>query len=353
MSKNNTVQTENLNNGQWPDLFGFDETPASAEVSYFVIEADSNYYSTQRQLEAEANRKFLDRSAAQSISGSTLASNFFLNTAKKTRTTSNGYLTGSLIDKFRQGVELNQVSHWSSGFYKISAGTPGHLIAPVNFGINESYNVTSNDYFEELSLFNPIEFIALQDTDKPIDEIITFPIVTSDANQRENYVLNGVIEPFPIRPIISQFSINFPFEPHGVVANFGNGNPFMRSSSDNVSQIYDFDPLRINQKVFLDNGDPIVITDENGNTSLEMGPNLAYISWDQNVNEPFEDSIPSRGDELESTRQYESDLLAAVRAMRPLNTTYLTANQVSSRTGFTYDNALQGVDSIAYGGLLR
>lgn len=353
MATKKTVQKDNLNSGQWSQLFGFDESEVVASTQTTIIDTDNTYYSTQRQIELQKNRKFRDRSQQSILSGTTKAINFFYSETKKETVTKNGYLSGSVIDKYRQGVEITQPKHWQSGFNKISAGTPGHIINPFSYGIAEQQDLTGNDYFQELSLFNPIEFISVQGTDKLIENVITFPIVTSDVNVRENTILNGIIEPFPIRPIISQFSINFPFEPQGISANFGNGNTHLRISTDDVISVYSFEPKRVNKKVFLDGGDPIIVKDDSGQTQVEVGQNLAFISMDQNLLEPFADVSTSRGDELLTTSQYESDLLAVIKQMKSQNTTYLTVNEVSARTGFDYNNSIQGIDSIAYGGLTR
>lgn len=351
MSSINVVQTENLNNGQWPDLFSFEETPQSNEVLYFVIDGTQDYFNTRQQIINKSNRIFTDKTEAKMVSGSTVALNFFSTTSPKTRATKSGIVSSS-IDEYRQGTEISLVKHLVEGTYKLTAGTAGHLIDPKSIGIGESNDLTGNEFFQELSLFNPVEFISLQ-TDKPIEEIITFPIVTKNVDQRENYILNGVIEPFPIRAVISYFSINFPFEPHGVSANFGNGNPYLRSSSDETESIYDFQPLRANKKPFLDGGEPLTMQNDEGTETVEVGPNLPYIDTDQNVIVPYDDTLYTRGDILQSTRPYESDLLSVIKRMEPEGMSYLMQDQLSGKTGFVYNNSIQGVDSIAYGGLVR
>lgn len=354
MPNSNAVQIDNLNNGQWSELFAFDTTPPTSQISTVIIDADQNYFNIQHQLDLEANRKFIDRGRPSKITSHNTVTDFFTVSNIKTKTSKNGYLTGSIVDQVRQGVELSDFRHWQSGIFKISAGTPGHLIKDfTSIGISEIYSLTDNNFFQELSLFDSVEFITLQSEDKPIEHLVTFPIVTSDTNQRENFIFNGIIEPFPIRPVISYFSINFPFEPHGVSANFGNGNPFLRSSSDMVDSIDTFDPERINKKVFLDISDSMRLLNDEGTTSVDLGPSLPYISFDENYLEPFKDAVYSLGDELQSTRNYENDFLDVIKRMDPLGTTYLTANEYSGRTGFTYDNNFQRVDSIAFGGLLR
>lgn len=353
MTLKTTLEDNNLNNGQWADFFASDKSDLIKEdtIHCVYIDTDQSYYSSQIQADIASNRKFFDRSAPRKIAGQNSVISLFDVASRKDRATSGGYLSSS-VDIFRQGVEITQNKH-QVGIVKISAGTPGHFIDLASYGVNESNKLTDNNFFQELNLFNPIEFISVQSTDKLIEQIITFPIVTSDANQRENEILNGIIEPFPIRPIIAHFSIYFPTEPQGIKANLSNGDHFLKKSSDTVNGTYEFLPNWSNKEVFLDASDPVTISNDQGDVTVQVGPSMPVMSNDINYIEPFIDAVYARGDTLEATRSYQSDLLNAIRALKPMNTTYLDANEFSGRTGFTYNDSVQGVDSIAFGGLTR
>lgn len=346
------AQVENLDNGQWPDLFTYEDNIASTDVNCIIIDADQDFYNTERQIELQANRKFIDRGRPSHITSQNIVTDFFnVSTSKKSRQTSSGILSSS-IESFLQGTEIKNFRQ-SRGLIKITAGTAGHLIQPNAYGLNEAYSLTDNNFFQELSLFNPIEFIDLQSKDVLIESVITFPIVTSDTNQRENFILNGVIEPFPIRPVISLFSINFPFEPHGISANLSSGNPRLRSISDQTVSVQEFEPSRVNKTIFLDSAEQFTVSNNEGNVTVEVGPEMPYMPTDENHISPFVDLFYPRGDILQSTRAYESDLITVVNSMSAQGTTYLTSKEISGRTGFVYDGTSQGVDSIAYGGLIR
>ena len=350
MKLKNPLEPDNLNNGQWVEIFT-NEASIEGGINTVVIESSLDYYSSLTQTSIVRDRKFIDRSSLKKIVGSNTVANAFDTSISKDRATKTGYLSSS-VDPYRQGVEITLPRH-IAGLVKISAGTPGHFINPAPFGLSENINLTDNDFFQELNLFNSVEFIQAQDSNKLIEQIITFPIVTSDTNQRENSVLNGIIEPFPIRPIISYFSLYFPAEPHGIKANFSNGDILVKKASDIVSSVYDFLPNAVNKEIFLDASEPITMSNDEGTSTVEVGPNIPYLSTDTNFIEPFKDIVFARGDELELTRNYDNDLLAAVRALPPMETTYLNINQISGRTGFSYNNSIQGVDSIVYGGLSR
>lgn len=343
------LQDDNLMNSQWADLFAFEKTQQQVYSSYVQSDACRNFYSTSDAIERK-NSIFSDKSEKRQANG--VAHFLFDLSNPKKKSTRQGYLSSS-SDLYRQGVEIQINEQWSAGFRRISAGTRGHLLDTRIFGLNESISLTDNDFFQELSLFNPLEFIQLQEEDKPIESVITFPIVTSDANQRENSVLNGVIEPFPIRPVIAYFSINFPFEPHGVTANFESGNSYLRTATDAIDSVYDFYPRKINNQVFLDAGERISVTNNEGTNTVEVGPQLPYVTSDTNYLEPFDDFSPSRGDKNLRSKNYDLDFLNIIEKMPEQETTYLTLTQVSGKTGFVYNNTLQGIDSIAYGGLLR
>lgn len=347
------VQVDNLDNGQWPDLFAYeDSNAATTNINYIVIDADQDYYNIDRQIEIHRNRTFVDRGKPNYITSQAKIENFFnVSLSKKSRQNKSGILNTTLENLF-QGIDIRNFRQ-ARGLFKITAGTPGHLIEPMTYGLNESYSLTENDYFQDINLFRPIEFIDAQIKNVPIESVVTFPIVTSDSNQAENYILNGVIEPFPIRSVISYFSINFPFEPHGISVNFINGNPYLRSSTDQIEPVQKFNSNHVNKKIYYDVSEKFSLSNDEGNVTIQIGPDMPFMSFDENQLPPFIDEIYSRGDVLLSTRAYEPDLLSVINSMKSEDSTYLRMNEFSGRTGFLYDNNSQGVDSIAYGGLVR
>lgn len=353
MSSQEPVQQDNLDSGQWAEQNAFESTESDGSISYFFIDSDPDYFITSKQIELSLDRKFVDRFDPKTLSGSNTISNFFSRTARKTKAVKTGYFPDASLDSFRQGVEIKNMNQWSAGLYKISAGTPGHIISPVCLGVNEDNNNTDSQFFQELNFFNPIEFINAQDANKLITQVITFPIITSDTNQRENYILNGIIEPFPIRPIISHFSIYFPAEPHGIKANFSNSDSLQKKQSDLVDNTHKYLPTHQNKEPFLDASDSLTMTNDAGDTSVAVGPSMPYYSMDTNYLEPFVDIVYSRGDIFEQTRTYDNDLLAVIQKLPKLGATYLTQNEFSGRTGFVYNNSIQGIDSIAFGGMSR
>lgn len=67
---------------------------------------------------------------------------------------------------------------------------------------------------------------------------ITFPIITSDNDQIENYIFDGIIEPLTIRARASFFSIDVPFEAHEVKGAVMGGNTDTTWASDCIETVY-------------------------------------------------------------------------------------------------------------------
>lgn len=342
-------------------------------IDYLNIDSDSNYFSTKEQVKIQSVQWFEETTEAFQISGSNHVSGLFsrkriikddtvynssiyltgssaIDSSGKFRkilASTNDYFSSSSLDSYRNGVEITQEKHWTSGLVKISAGTPGHLYHSTLFGIPIT-SIISKDIFFEIDTFNPISYI-----DSGGDPtLFTYPIITSDVNQIENTILNGIIEPFPIRPIISNFSINFPFEPQGTRGSLQSGNENERFSTDRVVNLDVFHPNSQNKTWYLDATFQAQIN--TGSASVgslgSFGESLGYSNLNENFILPFIDFVPPRG--IPVTSSYGNDLIEVVKLMPPGGTTYIENDKKSFTCGFVYDGAYQGTDSIAYGGLL-
>ena len=323
----------------------------SKKIDYINIDDSSGfYYSTPKQV-ALRDRPFPDTSAAMQVSGTQSAVGMFsMTTLPKSKDQSNyhAYMASGSVDVYRQGIEITEQKYWAAGLVKISAGTPGHLVEPLCHGVSQ-LNISEHDWFLEVEPFDPVAFLQVQDAGGAIETLFTFPIVTSDNAQKENYIFNGIIEPLPIRPIISMFSINAPFEPQGVRADAGNGNSDDRLATDQVLTVDVYEPARPNAAFFLDAGDSVDIRNDSG-TVVVHGAAIGYFSLNPNTLSAFTDVDPPRGYDVSS---YDTDLAEAVRHLRPQETTYITSKERSATAGFVYGDANPaGTDSVAFGGLL-
>lgn len=339
----------------------------SNQVIYLQIESDSNYFDTTEQIRIKNTRTFTDASIPSVISGS--ATGFF----SGKRITSDpvvynspvyptssididasgnprpilalniDYYASSSVDIYRQGVEIRNQKQWTAGVFKITAGTPGHLYDSYRYGISD-ISIIDPDVYHEIEVFDPIKFVETGGD----PALFTYPIITGDFNQLENFVLNGIIEPFPIRPVISNFSINFPFEPHAFRGDYSNGNINHRFASDEILSVDYFEPTRRNAQTFLDAVDYVSVSEN----SVTNGTYIGYLMLDENTITAFKDSVPPQ--ETINISSYTEDLLNVIYSMSASlgGTSYVTKKQKSATCGFVYNNADQGTDSIAYGGLL-
>lgn len=256
------------------------------------------------------------------------------------------YFSSSSLDAYKNGVEITQDKHWTAGLVKITAGTPGHLYDKAHFGIND-LDIISSDKYVEIDVFNPVTFVEKSDLSQFI-----YPIVTSDSNQLENYILNGIIEPFPIRPVISNFSINFPFEPHSTKGQFGIGNTNWRGATDRVVSIDTFDPdaaTRKNLAFFLDESDVRKISTGTEAGSFPVGPPDGYFNLDENCVPSFEDFLYPRNEKPSTS--YSDDMLQVINRMTGSSIakeSYVSRKEKSFTNGFDCEYAPKGVDSLAF-----
>ena len=328
-------------------------------IDFVHIDADENYYNTAEQIRLKAVKWFIDTTKESVLSGSSIPINFFSrsnilknkNTSGTSYVTSatvvdesgnsrkilagtNDYLTFSAKDTFKQGVEILQQKHFlAAGIIKITAGTAGHFYNIDRYGITDAYEniVAVEDYYLELDKFNPVTFLEMGST---YNSSTTYSpnLKKSNLNHLEALIMDGVIEPLPIRPVISKFTINSPFEPRSFKGQVGNGNISRYNFSTDQVLSVDYRKIVKNNKAWY------------------LEDNF-YVNRQENYNFPFvEDGEKPRGYFL--TSNYGSQLSLALLSLPSGGTTYVADDQVSSTCGFTFDNATLGTDSIAYGGLL-
>ena len=271
------------------------------------------------------DRPFFDEGPAPIFTGS------FANTT--------GSINTSLIDAFRQGVEITQQKHFDAGVVKIHAGEPGHILRKNYFG--EDRNFRSGSWFQDRDYFSPETYIRVQVDLPHLAEAITFPIITSDNDQLENFVMNGVIEPFTIRARASFFSMDIPFESHEVKGCIMAGNTDPTLNSDQVLSVDYFDPLA-EQIFYLDMVDMF-----SGSTVPLAGMfetrKLSIL--------PFEDKRFVRN--ANPSTNYDPVMSGALSLMTGSTDSYISFKQRSQTSGFVYEsNTSVGTDSIAFGGMV-
>lgn len=252
------------------------------------------------------------------------------------------------IDGYRQGVELTQQKHFDAGIAKIHAGEPGHVLRRNRYGMDKNFR--NDPRFEEIDYFNPEQFLRAQELDSPlIFNIITFPILTSDNDQLENFLFDGVIEPFTIRARASFFSIDVPFEAHDVKGAIMAGNTDTTWASDLIQTVYLYDLQQ--QLPFLDQyADAVAFAEQDvgqGHASSIVG----FFRHDKPVLSPFTDTRFPRN--VVTSTNYDPAMDAALSLMTGSTEGYinLAIGKRSATSGWYYDsNEGVGTDSLAFGG---
>jgi hypothetical protein len=268
------------------------------------------------------------------------------------------------FDAYRQGVEITLEKH-TLGCFKISAGTAGHIVKPLSYGINE-YDIVSTGSFVEIDYFDPAKYLLSQEPGSTYAKAITFPIITADSNQAENYVLNGVIEPLTIRPVISFFSIEWPHESHAFRGQLMGGNPNKISlSSDRVLSV-DYRPTKLvplkvlpsssfDVKAYVNNELYLDAFETTKSGSGDAQQTLGYVHGDLNYIDPYADGVGGVGAYLRglgvTAESHGQDMVSALTAMSASTENYIPPNKKSATSGFVY-NSICGTDSIAFGDMV-
>lgn len=360
-------------NSKFKSIKPIRHVPSENDIVYINIDCDSNYFDTSEQIHIKNTTWFTETTSPTMISGSNVVAGLFSKksikkddssyssvaypagstvvdssgASRKILSLSIDFYASSSIDGYRNGVEITENKHWTAGLAKITAGTPGHLVDDTFFGVPK-VSVIDADKFFDVNTFNPVSYII---DGGSVFGSYMFPIITADYNQLENYILDGIIEPLPIRSVVSNFSINFPIEPHSVKAEFGNGNVGFSRSSDQIETVDYFEPDRQTRKFFLDAAETIIFKNDDCTITASLGPAVGYVNLDENYTSPFEDVVYPRGEQPSLT--YDNELLTVINKLPISASSYVPRKKKSNTCGFVYDNNPEGTDSIAYGGLLH
>lgn len=213
----------------------------------------------------------------------------------------------TLIDGYRQGVEITNERHYARGFIKIHSGEPGSRLLKSNLGSN---NNTSNDvFFEEANTL-------------------------AEKFKDDNFVYNGVLEPLVIRDVVS-FKVNQKDVIHSLKATLQSGNEGMNIGSDIIVDSF------INLKTF----EFIPFSDE-----------FRINNFTNNNLQSFD--MHGENDEIRTTTSspYVDQNIPTLEGIT-INSlsTYVELNNNSSLKRFTvsgwdFESGL-GTDSITFGGL--
>lgn len=244
------------------------------------------------------------------------------------------------IDRFRQGVELTQTKYYvmglEQGAFKIHSGEPGSLLYQGGYGYQKNFR--NQNYFVDIEKFNPITFLKSDDN-------YTYPLVIEENTEVETYNFNGVIEPLSIRPVVSFYSIDVPFESHGIWANLDEGNMNVSRSYSQFCSVYPRD-VKNSIEPWLDMVDMMGV--------VYKVPSMGYFNIDKNFLLPFND-LKDRielSDSLEMKQRLGPEMMGILISSPGNTENYIPDGYVSAGCGWSYDDTTtKGADSLAFGGL--
>lgn len=245
------------------------------------------------------------------------------------------------FDHLRQGRSIqNDAQRYAGVQPKMGTGDPDHYVEINTFGQSKEFN--EEPLFEELLVFDPLVYINNQ-------EALIFPVVLANATLTDPEKFGGFIEPLTIGARASLVSVQLDLEPHDIRAHLQAGNEDAWFKCDQIVQFKDRFKEIVPNDVYIDSSANMGF----GSGTITLP---GYFPENEKLIEPFNETVTLN-------RTYESgsltgtgslDIENAILAMTGASSdSYVPYGEKSFGTGFTYDNAPDGVDSLAFGGLKR
>lgn len=236
---------------------------------------------------------------------------------------------------------------------------PSHELLDNDFGQPDTFQ-DGTSYLDKNTNIDPL-WIIEQD---PF--VLPYYLSEEMMNSTEMISLDGVIDQFSVRKEADRSFIEVPFRYRGIRGDLVNDNVYRRSfltvdevptvisrlKIDNfgIGPLYSTDP-------FLDAGDEFGLEDLAG--SLEIGPinSEGYVLPEESRTSPYKESDDSELTAGLLRSQSDSVMKSIVISLSGSNRypthDQLSRDHISPRHGFVYDNNTVGIDSLAFGGLLR
>jgi hypothetical protein len=236
---------------------------------------------------------------------------------------------------------------------------PSHYLLDYDFGQPDFFQ-DGTSYTDKNSSINPLWLIDVNPVDLP-------SLISEDmVNSTELISTDGVIDPFSVRKEVDRSFIEVPFRYKGVRGDLVNDNAYRRSTLIVDEHPTVLSRLRVSvggspglfsTDPFLDAGDVLGLDDLS--TSEDIGPinSEGYLIPESLVSSPYVDSDDSKltcgllGDpDSDPLKMLVNSLTGS--AYFPTHD-QLSRDHVSLAHGFVYDNNYTGIESIAFGGLLK
>lgn len=226
---------------------------------------------------------------------------------------SSGSIDTSIIDQYRQGVELTLEKHFDAGFVKIYSGEPCHILRLSSLGQNYGKQFSKTQIYVDRDHLTPQSFV-LSDTSNKNNSV---NVIFDELNEVKSNVIDGVIEPLVVRERQKFFNINVKVH----IARAG-----LQSGNENLGS----DLLSSNYKKYGFYNERAPSSDNS---------NIKDVSIKPFIDLHFRKSVVTT----------ESDIVEATKNMSSSVQDYMKTDEFTACTGFVYD--FSQVDSLAFGGM--
>lgn len=259
--------------------------------------------------------------------------------------TSRGYDT-SLIDRFRQGVEIRTSRHvYESVQGKIWAGNLNHFVLVRTIGQARSFTEFENTpiFDDNTRKFDPVLYIEAQ----LYDVQYPYPIIFNNGPQQEE---EASIEPLTIQFRKANNEGRYPAR--SVKASLEDGNNFDSEelASSRVQQFIDFTPPN-EARFFLDEGQQYIGTDVTSSIIIE-----GFTPFIQREIIPYDETRDERI--VNRIQTADPAFISVLKALNfdldgDIREEFDKKSATAGNDVYGPDAALAGTDSIAFVGRIR
>lgn len=245
----------------------------------------------------------------------------------------------ALIDHMRQGIEIITDSQRYAGTLpRLDTGEDDHSIDITVYGQSSEFVVDAK--FEELVKFDPVAIIYNTSS-------MIYPVVLDNASFQDVETIGGFIEPLTIDARSFLVSTT-EFEPHTVRGTISNGNEDAFRRTDVISDVIDSREVVQVLNLYVDASDSMGVA----SGAINLG---GLFPEGEKTISPFNESAYLNRTFISGTLSGSNSygIVVAMVSMSSDSDILFLVGQKSPSTGFTYDNAPYGIDSIAFGGLRR
>lgn len=269
-------------------------------------------------------------------------------------------------------IEVYEKSYISMTFFQEVVGGQasgekysGITLAPSHYNLDNDFG--QPDYYQDGTFYeerdssiDPLWIISTDPADIPVF------ISEEMVNSSEMTSIDGVIDPFSVRKEADRSFTEIPFRFKGIRGDLVNDNAYRRSAMILDEQPQIFSRLKsgppgtfslYSTDPFLDAGDVLGVDDLS--TSDEIGPiNLeGYLMPETTTVSPFKESDDNELTLMLLSVSNDDTMKTVVLNLSGSNNfpthDFLSRDHITLGHGFVYDNNYTGVESLAFGGLLK